>query len=203
MRIGPPSLHATSVIAKGYRRPKFRTDLKISRQEISGEVSYVIKIPETESYSRYGELEFNLLSLADGTRTPAEMAEALAEMDPESAVDEGDVLGFLDESDRDLWERTPAERNLALLAKSRDERKGYIEQSSMLYLPVTSWDPDKLLDRLHPYVKWMFTRGFVVFSILLFVAAAAIIGGGISPFAAARGGFCNSREHDGDALGAY
>lgn len=177
MRIGPSSLHATSVIAKGYRRPKLRTDLKISRQEITGEVSYVVKIPDVESYARYGELEYNLLSLADGTRTPAEMAEALAELDPESAVDEADVLEFLDDSDRNLWEQTPAQRNLALLEKIRDERKSYTEQSSTLYMPVTSWDPDKLLDRLHPYVSWMYTRGFVIASILLFLAAAWIIAG--------------------------
>jgi putative peptide zinc metalloprotease protein len=179
MRIGPSSLHATSVIAKGYRRPKFRTDLKVSRQEIGNEVAFIVKIPETESYARYGELEFTLLSLADGTRTPAEMAEALAERDPESAVDEADVIEFLDNSDRGLWEQTPAERNLALLEKIRDERKSYIGQSSILYLPVTSWDPDKLLERLHPYMRWMFTRGFVIASILLLLAAAWIIGGDI------------------------
>jgi putative peptide zinc metalloprotease protein len=176
VRIGPSSLHATSVIAKGYHRPQFRSDLRICRQEITGEVSYVIKIPETESYARYGELEFDLLTLADGTRTPAEIAESLAEMHPDSSVDERDVIEFLDGSDRELWERSPAERNLALLAKIRDERKGYIGQSGILFLPVTSWDPDKLLNRLHPYVSWMFTRGFVIFSFLLFVAAAAIIG---------------------------
>jgi putative peptide zinc metalloprotease protein len=177
VRIGPSSLHATSVIAKGYQHPKFRTDLKVSRQEITGEVAYIVKIPETESYARYGELEFDLLSLADGTRTPAEIAEALVEKHPDSSVDEGDVLEFLDNSDRGLWERSPAERNLALLAKIRDERKGYVGQSSALYMPVTSWDPDKVLDWLHPYVKWMFTRGFVIFSIFLFIVAAAIIGG--------------------------
>jgi putative peptide zinc metalloprotease protein len=199
VRIGPSSLHATSVIAKGYRRPKLRTDLKVSRQEVTGEVAYIIKIPETESYARYGELEFDLLSLADGTRTPAEIAEALVEKHPDSSVDEGDVLEFLDDSDRDLWERSPAERNLALLAKIRDERKGYVGQSNMLYMPVTSWDPDKALERLHPYVKWMFTRGFVIFSIFLFIVAAAIIGGDynrISQDTAAFYSFTNKSFYD-------
>ncbi|HEV2386663.1 MAG TPA: efflux RND transporter periplasmic adaptor subunit [Candidatus Acidoferrales bacterium] len=177
MRIGPTSLHLTSVLAKGYHRPKFRQDLRTSRQNIQGEISYVIKVPETESYARYGVLEYDLFLLCDGTRTPAEIAEALAETHPESSVDENDVLQFLDDSDPHLWERTPAERNLALLAKIRDERKSYIGQSSLLYLPVTSWDPDRLLDRLHPYVGWMFTRGFVAASIALFAATAAILGG--------------------------
>jgi putative peptide zinc metalloprotease protein len=177
MRIGPSSLHTTSVIAKGYLRPKLRADLKVSRQEIGDEAAYIVKIPETETYARYGELEFTLLSLADGMRTPAEMAQALAEKDPDSAVTEGDVLEFLDNSDRGLWEQSPAERNLALLAKIRDERKGYVGQSSLLYMPVTSWDPDKLLERLHPYVRWMYTRGFVIASLLLMLAAAWIIGG--------------------------
>lgn len=177
MRIGPTRLHINSVLAKGYRRPKLRSDLKVSRQEITGEVAYIVKIPETESYARYGELEFDLLALADGTRKPAEIAEALAEKHPDGDVSERDVLEFLDDSDPDLWERTPAQRNLALLAQIREERKGYVGQSSVLYMPVTSWDPDEVLNRLHPYVRWMFTRGFVIVSILLFVTAAFIIGG--------------------------
>lgn len=177
MRIGPTSLHLTSVLAKGYHRPKFREDLRTSRQNIQGEISYVIKVPETESYARYGELEYDLFTLCDGTRTPAEIAAALAELHPESSVGESDVLEFLDQSDPHLWERTPAERNLALLAQIRDERKSYVGQSSMLYLPVTSWDPDRVLEWLHPYVSWMFTRWFVIVSILLFIAAAAIVGG--------------------------
>ncbi|MBI2955710.1 MAG: hypothetical protein HYY26_00215, partial [Acidobacteria bacterium] len=47
MRFGPTSLRVAGVAARGLQRPKLRSDLKISRQTLAGETSYVVKIPET------------------------------------------------------------------------------------------------------------------------------------------------------------
>ena len=55
MRFGPTSIQVSSVLAKGLRRPKLRSDLRISEQTVTGEKSYVIKNHETNSYNRYGE----------------------------------------------------------------------------------------------------------------------------------------------------
>jgi len=74
MRFGPTSLQVSSILAKGLLRPKLRSDLRISEQTINGETSVVIKIPETNSYNRYGSYEYGLLSLCDGTRTAREIA---------------------------------------------------------------------------------------------------------------------------------
>ena len=84
MRFGPTSLQVSSVLAKGLKRPKLRTDLRISEQVVAGETSYVIKNRESNSYNRYGVTEYRLLSLCDGTRTPAEIAQAITEEDPAS-----------------------------------------------------------------------------------------------------------------------
>ena len=96
MRFGPTSLRLTSVLAKGLHRPALRADLPVSKQTIKGEVSYVIKIPETSSYARYGEYEYGLLKLCDGTRTPAEVAQAMMAANPDQALEESDVVEFLD-----------------------------------------------------------------------------------------------------------
>jgi putative peptide zinc metalloprotease protein len=174
MRFGPTSLRVASVLAKGLRHPKLRTDLRISKQVIAGETSYVIKVAETNSYNRYGASEYELLTLCDGTRTPAEVTRELNDRHPDEPLAETEVLEFLDGIEPAMWERSLGAKNLAVLARIRDERKSRINQSSIFYLSFKAWDPDRALTRLDPYLGWMFTRGFVLFSITLFITTLYI-----------------------------
>jgi putative peptide zinc metalloprotease protein len=175
MRFGPTSLQVSSVLAKGLRRPKLRTDLRISEQTISGETSYVVKNFETNSYNRYGATEYGVLELCDGTRTALEISDALTERHPDSPLSEAEVLEFLDSIEPAMWERSVGEKNLAVLERIRDERKGRVDQSSVLYMSFKAWDPDKTLTKIDPYLSWMFTPGFVVFSIGVFIAACYLL----------------------------
>jgi putative peptide zinc metalloprotease protein len=175
MRFGPTSLQVSSVLAKGLRRPKLRADLRISEQTISGETSYVVKNFETNSYNRYGATEYGVLELCDGTRTALEISDALTERHPDSPLSEGEVLEFLDSIEPAMWERSVGEKNLAVLERIRDERKGRVDQSSVLYMSFKAWDPDKTLAKIDPYLSWMFTPGFVVFSIGVFIAACYLL----------------------------
>src|SRR5580692_8136610 len=175
MRFGPTSIQVSSVLSKGLRRPKLRSDLRISEQTVNGEKSYVIKNHETNSYNRYGEFEYQLLMLCDGTRTPAEIAEALSEQDPDSAIAESEVREFIDSIEPAMWERSLGEKNLAVLERIRDERKGRVDQSSVLYISFKAWDPNRTLARMDPYLSWMYTTGFVIFSLALFIVAGSLM----------------------------
>jgi len=177
MRFGPTSLKASSVLAKGLRRPKFRTDLRISEQMFAGEKSYVIKVLETNSYNRYGASEYELLALCDGTRTRAEVAGAWNDRHPDDFLGEADVMEFLDGIEPEVWEQTVGEKNLAVLERIRDDRKSRVDQSNVLYISFKAWDPDRTLAKLDPYMGWMFSRGFVFFSLAMFVAAAYLVAG--------------------------
>ena len=177
MRFGPTSIKVSSVLAKGLRRPKLRPDLRISEQTVAGEKSYVIKVVETSSYNRYGESEYELLTLCDGTRTPREVAKTLNELHPDEPLDEAEVLEFLDGIEPAMWERSVGEVNLAVLERVRDERKSRVDQSSVLYISFKAWDPDKTLAKFDKYFAWMFTSGFVAFSVALFIAALYVLSG--------------------------
>jgi putative peptide zinc metalloprotease protein len=177
MRFGPTSLQVSSVLAKGLRRPKLRSDLRISEQTVAGEKSYVIKIFETSSYNRYGASEYELLKLCDGTRTPAEVADELNRRHPDEPLAKSEVLDFLDGVEPAMWERSVGEKNLAVLERIRDERKGRVDQSSVLYISFKAWDPNKVLAKIDPYLSWMFTPGFVAVSSLLFIACAYLLAG--------------------------
>jgi putative peptide zinc metalloprotease protein len=177
MRYGPTSLRVSSILAKGLRRPKLRPDLRISEQIVAGEKSYVVKVLETNSYNRYGATEYELLTLCDGTRTPAEIGEEWNRRHPSDPLPESEVFDFLDGIEPAVWERTVGEKNLAVLERIRDERKGRLNESSVLYITFKAWDPDKFLAKIDPYLSWMFTAGFVVVSFLMFIVCAYLLSG--------------------------
>ena len=177
MRFGPTSLKASSVLARGLRRPKFRPDLRVSEQIVAGEKSYVVKVPETSSYNRFGATEYELLTLCDGTRTRTEVAAVWNQAHPDNPLAEEEVAEFLDGVEPEVWEQSAGEKNLAVLERIRDERKSRIDQSSVLYISFKAWDPDKTLTKIDPYLGWMFTKGFVIFSIVLYIVAAYLLAG--------------------------
>lgn len=175
MRFGPTSLQTSKILAKGLRRAKFRTSLRVSEQVYSGEVSYMIKVPESNDYYRLVPYDYELILLFDGNRTPAEVAEEITALYPSSPFTEQQALEFLENSDPNLFERSQEERNLAVLEKIREERKGRAERSNILYFIVRSWESDEFLARVYPYVRWMFTPGFVIFCVFLFAMMAGLI----------------------------
>src|SRR3989338_4732452 len=177
MRFGPTSLRLTSVLAKGLRRPKLRDDLKISEQVIGGESRCVIKIVETDAYARYGAFEYEILSLCDGARTAADITAAMNERHPDRPLSEPEVTEFLDGMDPNMWERSLGERNLAILEKIRDERKKKVDRASILYIYFSAWAPNKVLERIYPYLRWIYTRQFSYFALFLFALTAAIVVG--------------------------
>jgi len=177
MRFGPTSLKASSILAKGLRRPKFRSDLRISEQIVAGEKSYVIKVLETNSYNRFGVTEYSLIKLCDGTRTRNEVAAAWNDAHPDEPLSEEEVSEFLEGIEPAMWEQSAGEKNLAVLERIRDERKSRLDQSSVLYISFKAWDPNKTLTKMDPYFGWLFTKGFVLFSIGLFITAVYLAAG--------------------------
>ncbi len=175
MRFGPTSLRLSGVVAKGLHRPRFRTDLKVGRQVYAGEVSYVVKVPEAESFNRLGELDWDVLTLCDGTRTPAAVAAEFNKCFPENPLSESEIASFLDGIDPQLWEQSPAQKNLCILEKIRDERRQRVDSANILSIYFSAFDPDRALTWLNRYTGWMFTRPFFVVSLVVFGLAAVIV----------------------------
>jgi putative peptide zinc metalloprotease protein len=151
--------------------------LRISEQILAGQRSYVIKVSETSSYSRYGDSEYELLTLCDGTRTRAEVAAVWNERHSDEPLAETEVMEFLGGIEPAMWEQSAGEKNLAVLERIRDERKSRVDQSSALYITFKAWDPNETLAKLDPYLSWMFTPGFVMFSVGLFIVALYLLAG--------------------------
>ena len=170
--LGLPACKSQASWRKDCGGPSCASDLRISEQTVAGETSYVIKIHETNSYNRYGRTEYELLQLCDGTRTYTEIAEELTNRHPESPLDETEVLEFIDSIEPAMWERSIGEKNLAVLERIRDERKGRVDQSSMLYISFKAWDPNKTLAKMDQYLSWMFTWGSCISRWFIFAVSS-------------------------------
>jgi putative peptide zinc metalloprotease protein len=158
-------------------RPQLRDDLVIVEQWYRGEQSFVVKDPKTHKYYRFKPLEVLVMQQFTGEHTAADLAAGLAEQDvPISARA---IEGFAQKlRHMDLLVRSLAEKSVLQLERLRAERRRRVRgthyRGSLLRLRWSVGDPDRLLDRWLPRLRFCFTRPFLVASVGLFVVYAAI-----------------------------
>jgi putative peptide zinc metalloprotease protein len=169
--------------------PKLRDDLVIKKQVLGGEVTYIIKVRETQQYLRFREMEWAIISRLDGNTDFEELARQFNAQFADAELDAGQVEDFVDSlRKQELIVRTPAERSIVILEKLQAERKKRAEQSQakdVFYLTLATVNPDKFYKKVYPYLRWIWTPQFVVFSLLYFAAAATVV---IASWAAVREG---------------
>jgi putative peptide zinc metalloprotease protein len=168
--------------------PRLRPDLVLVEQTYRGEQSFIVKDPTAGKYFRFRPLEIAVMRSLDGRRTPAEAAAELVERGIKvSAVA---VSRFAEKlKTMGLCERTLRESSVLLMERLRAQRRKRLRpgmfQGDILRLRWSVGDPDRLMDRTMPYLRFFFTRGFLTVSVALFVIYLVILGLKWSEFAAA------------------
>lgn len=158
--------------------PELRGDLDIVRRENREGVHYIVKDPAEGKYSRFGEPEIVLMRLMDGTRTPERIAEAAyerigGELEPGAIADFAQRLKRLG-----LVKRTPAEQHLMLMEHLRSRRRIRARgrtKGTLLRIRFSLGDPDRLFERAVGPLRWLWTPGFVVVSVVLFVIYGVLL----------------------------
>ena len=151
---------------------RLRADLVLVEQTYRGEQSFIVKDPTTRKYFRFRPVEIAVMQVFDGERTAAQAAAALVEQGIQvSAAAVGRFAAKL--KGMGLFESTLHERSVLLMERLRAQRRNRLNQSPLrgdfLRLRWSLGDPDKFMDRTFPYVRFCFTRGFLVASAVLFV----------------------------------
>ncbi|MGH7579675.1 MAG: HlyD family efflux transporter periplasmic adaptor subunit [Gemmatimonadales bacterium] len=159
-------------------RPRLRPDLVLVEQTYRGELSFIVKDPATRKYFRFRPLEVAVMQSLDGERTVAEAAAALVEQGLKVSVT---AVGRFAEKLKGmgLCERTLRESSVLLMERLRAQRRSRLStgpfKGNILRFRWSFGDPDKLLDRTIPYLRFGFTRAFVLASLALFVAQFVIL----------------------------
>lgn len=174
MHLGGSNVKVVGLLASGRRRRKLRTDLKVSQQVIAGEVTYVVKIPDTGEYLRLPDFEWETLSLFDGQRTDKEVWEELHSRHEDLEMTVTELEDYADNTDPNVWEKTLTEKNLVLLEKMRTERSERSSDESIFYMYFSAWDPDKFFNRVIPYLRWIWSWPFLYFTLAVFAIAIVL-----------------------------
>ena len=159
-------------------RPKLRRDLVLVEQTYRGEQSYILKDPQTFKYYRFKPVEVRVMQTLDGERTVAEAADTLVAggLRVSSAVVEKFASKL---TAMGLCERTVGERSVLLMERLRAERRrrlgGTLFKGEVLRMRWSVGDPDKLLDRWLPSLRFFFSPAFVAISAVLFALYFLII----------------------------
>jgi len=168
--------------------PCLHRDISIIEQVYRGETSYVVKDLAAQKYFRFGNTEVRVMRAFDGTRTPAEIAAYLASdglrISAEAVESFARTLANAGILERDLGERTTLQIE-RLRAERRERRRPTFFRGELLRMRWSFGDPDQMLARTMPSLEWMFTRWFVVASVVAFVAYCAILGARWGEFSAA------------------
>jgi putative peptide zinc metalloprotease protein len=172
-------------LAAGTHGPRLRSDIAIVEQVFRGETSFVVKDPTTHKYFRFRPVEVGVMRCFDGRRSPDEIAAALAEQGSrltgkavEAFARKLTSIGLLEHT---LTDRTTLELE-RLRAERRRRRRPALFRGELLRMRWSFGDPDALLDRVMPWIRWMFTPAFVIASIALFAAYFLILAATWSDF---------------------
>ena len=159
-------------------RPRLRTDLILVEQTYRGEQSFIVKDPTTRKYFRFRPVEIAVMRSLDGERTAVDAAAAL--LDQGLKVSAAAVGRFAEKlKAMGLCERTLRESSVLLMERLRAQRRARLRtgpfKGDILRLRWSMGDPDKFMDRTLPYLRFCFTRGFLIASAALFVVYFVIL----------------------------
>ncbi len=152
-------------------RPRLRADLILVEQTYRGEQSYIVKDPSTRKYFRFRPVEIAVMRALDGERTVTEAAGSLVDQGLKVSAA---VVGRFAEKLKamGLCERTLRESSVLLMERLRAQRRARLRtgpfKGDILRLRWSMGDPDRFMDRTMPYLRFCFTRGFLIASAALF-----------------------------------
>jgi len=135
----------------------------VAREHVEeGVRKFLVLKPKGGGYYRLTPEQWRLLQLFDGKSSFAEIAAKYTKEAGEECSEEM-VRDFSDDlSGTDLIHRSAVESSAALLESLEQQRKKRRKSKwgDLSDVSLASWDPDAFLNRLYPYIKFLFSPWF-------------------------------------------
>ena len=173
-------------------RLRRRPDLTINTSLFQQEQSWIVKDPISLEYHRLREAEFTVLELLDGSASLRSVKEALQDKYPTKLIRLADLQQLLATLHRSglVVADSPGQASQLLHRKrEKDRRRLTATLSNVLAIRLPGFDPERLLDWMHPRLGWLFSSWFLVVWAGLAVAAASLILSNYAEFQARLPGF--------------
>ena len=167
---------------------RMRSDLTARYQRYQGQPYWVVKEPIGLRYYRFQEEEYAILQMLDGTRSFQAIKDEFEKEFAPQKITLGDLQNFIGMLHRSgLLVTNAAGQGKQLNVRRREfvQREWMGKLSNILALRFKGIDPEKLLNYLHPWVRWYFTWPAVVCCMVVALAALTLIGVQFDTFRAA------------------
>lgn len=155
-----------------------RTDLSAKKQQYLGREYWIVKDPLGLKYFRFQNEEYYILHQLDGTRSLDEIKDNFeAEFPPQKiTLDElQNFIGQLHQSNL-IVAGVPNQGHELLKRRVKRRRQEVLAAcSNILCIRFKGIDPNRLLDKMIPYVRWMFHPVTLFFCFLLMFSAAFLV----------------------------
>lgn len=140
---------------------------------------WVIKDPVSLKYTRLHPEQFSILNLLDGERCPEEIKDEVHRQYPTLLLSISEIQQLISDLYRKglLTSGRPGQ-GVTLIKQRREEhnKKLITTFRNLMYLRLPGWDPETSLQRLYPYVKWMWKPWATTMFALLIVSSWILIG---------------------------
>jgi putative peptide zinc metalloprotease protein len=159
-------------------RLRLRSDLTITPQKYEGRTYFVVKDPVSLRYYRFKEQERYLLDLMDGTHTLDDAQKEFEKRFRPERLPLEDLEQFGQQLlTAGLVQNEAPQAGKLLYERRQKRRRSEIIQAvtNILYIKVPIFDPEKLLGRMSPYFRFVFTPWFGLLSVAFVLAALMLV----------------------------
>ncbi|MFH1498657.1 MAG: biotin/lipoyl-binding protein [Verrucomicrobiota bacterium] len=159
---------------------RLRPSVSIRRQTFRGERWHVAQDGFTNQFFRFREEAYDFVARLDGTRTVDEIWTDCVRRRPETAPGQGEVVSLLAQLYQAnlLMGDTPADTARLFERHQKRRRQQDVAQLfGIFFLRIRLFDPDRLLNRTWPALRWLGTKPAAVGWVLLLLSSLTVVFG--------------------------
>lgn len=160
------------------QRLRLRPSVTIQRQTFRGERWHVAHDKFTNQFFRFREEAYDFVSRLDGTRTVDEIWAGCVRRHPSTAPGQGEVVTLLAQLYQAnlLMSDTPADTARLFERHQKRQRQELAAQLfGIFFLRIRLFDPDRLLTRTWPALRWLTSRPAIVGWVVLLIGALGLV----------------------------
>lgn len=157
---------------------RLRSDLEIEPQKYEGKTYYVVKDPVSLRYYRFEEQERFIIDMMNGAATLDETQKEFEKRFRPKRLTLEDLEGFAQQLlTAGLAHNESPQAGAQLFERRKKRRRNEWMQAltNILYIKIPIFDPDKLLIRMLPWTRWIFTGLFFTLSVGVMIAALLLV----------------------------
>jgi putative peptide zinc metalloprotease protein len=157
---------------------KLRPDLVVQPQFYEGMTHYVVKDPIALKYFRFKIEEYFLLQQFDGKQNLSDVKKAFERKYRPQTISVEDLIRFVAQLHEAGIAQIDSPDQAQVFIRRRKKRimkKVWSSLANILYVKIPIIDPERLLERMYPWFRWIFTRTFVMLSFLLMFSALMLV----------------------------